>query len=170
MSITAETVNQWAEELEQKSPRQILEFALSKFDNIAVSFSGAEDVVIVDLATRIRPNAQVFTLDTGRLHIETYQYIEAVRKHYGINIQTMLPEPIPVENMVEAKGLFSFYEDGHQECCGVRKIAPLRRKLQTVDAWISGQRSWPARRDMVLDSSAVARTWQAEVNLWLAAR
>jgi phosphoadenosine phosphosulfate reductase len=36
--------------------------------------------------------------------------------------------------------LFSFYEDGHSECCGIRKVEPLRRKLATVDAWITGQR------------------------------
>ena len=33
-----------------------------------------------------------------------------------------------------------FYKDGHKECCGVRKVVPLRRKLSTLDAWITGQR------------------------------
>jgi len=41
---------------------------------------------------------------------------------------------------VRRKGLFSFYEDGHQECCGRRKVEPLKRKLATLDAWITGQR------------------------------
>ena len=30
---------------------------------------------------------------------------------------------------MNAKGLFSFYEDGHKECCGVRKVQPLKKKL-----------------------------------------
>ena len=42
--------------------------------------------------------------------------------------------------MVSEKGLFSFYQDGHAECCGLRKVAPLRRQLATLDAWITGQR------------------------------
>ena len=42
--------------------------------------------------------------------------------------------------MVKRKGLYSFYEDGHQECCGVRKIEPLRRHLETAQAWMTGQR------------------------------
>jgi phosphoadenosine phosphosulfate reductase len=35
---------------------------------------------------------------------------------------------------------FSFYQDGHQECCGIRKVGPLRRRLQSLDAWVTGQR------------------------------
>ena len=36
--------------------------------------------------------------------------------------------------------MFSFYEDGHQECCRVRKVRPLRRQLSGLKAWITGQR------------------------------
>lgn len=42
--------------------------------------------------------------------------------------------------MVNEKGLFSFFKDGHQECCGIRKVQPLRKKLATLDGWITGQR------------------------------
>jgi phosphoadenosine phosphosulfate reductase len=127
-------------ELERQSPQKILERALSLVDNICISFSGAEDVVLVDMAHKIDPNVKVFSLDTGRLHPETYQFIDRVRKHYGIPIEVMYPESAAVEALVKAKGLFSFYEDGHKECCDVRKVAPLRRKLATLDAWITGQR------------------------------
>jgi phosphoadenosine phosphosulfate reductase len=92
------------------------------------------------MAHRINPNIKVFSLDTGRLHSETYQFIERVRKHYGITIDIMYPDASQVEALVNAKGLFSFYEDGHKECCDIRKVAPLRRKLSTLDAWITGQR------------------------------
>jgi phosphoadenosine phosphosulfate reductase len=127
-------------ELSQQSPQKILQRALSQFDNIAISFSGAEDVVLVDMAHKINPNIKVFSLDTGRLHAETYQFIDRVRKHYGITIEVMYPDADRLQAMVSAKGLFSFYEDGHQECCGIRKVEPLRRKLSTLDAWITGQR------------------------------
>jgi len=86
------------------------------------------------------PNLHVFTLDTGRLHAETYDFIERVRQHYKIDIQVLFPDATEVEAMVNEKGMFSFYEDGHGECCGIRKVNPLRRKLATVDAWITGQR------------------------------
>ncbi len=127
-------------ELSNRSPQKILERALSLFDNIAISFSGAEDVVLIDMAHRLGKDFQVFSLDTGRLHPETYQFIDRVRKHYGIAIEIMYPDAAQVEALVKEKGLFSFYEDGHKECCDIRKVAPLRRKLSTLDAWITGQR------------------------------
>ena len=125
---------------EQKSPRQILELALSKFDNICISFSGAEDVVLIDMASKITKNLQVFSIDTGRLHSETYQFLEQVRQRYDIELEILFPDSKQVEQLVKEKGFFSFYEDNHKECCGIRKVRPLRRKLATVDAWITGQR------------------------------
>jgi phosphoadenosine phosphosulfate reductase len=126
--------------LSDKSPRAILKAAFAKFDNIAISFSGAEDVALIELAHKLTDNLQVFSLDTGRLHPETYEFFEKVRDYYGIEIEFMFPDTGEVEDLVKHKGMFSFYEDGHSECCGIRKVNPLRRKLQTVDAWITGQR------------------------------
>ncbi|BFM20751.1 phosphoadenylyl-sulfate reductase [Gilvimarinus japonicus] len=127
-------------ELQGQSPYRIMRYALEQFENIAISFSGAEDVALIDMASRIRPDLQVFCLDTGRLHAETYQFIETVRKHYGIDIDVISPDGEAVRALVKEKGLFSFYQDTHKECCGIRKIAPLRKKLLEVDAWITGQR------------------------------
>jgi phosphoadenosine phosphosulfate reductase len=127
-------------ELAGKGPRAVLKAALERFERIAVSFSGAEDVALVDLAAQIRPGLRVFTLDTGRLHPETYRFIEQVRERYDIALEIMTPESAALERFVNAKGLFSFYRDGHEECCGVRKVAPLRRALAGLDAWITGQR------------------------------
>ena len=106
----------------------------------AISFSGAEDVVLVDMAQRAGLELDVFSLDTGRLHPETYEFLERVRKHYGIVIELVMPEAEAVTELVRAKGLFSFLQDGHGECCGLRKVEPLRRKLGTLQAWITGQR------------------------------
>jgi len=127
-------------QLESKKPRAILKAALESFDNIAISFSGAEDVVLIDMALNIRKDIQVFSLDTGRLHPETYRFIEKVRQHYKIDIELLTPERDSLDAFVKEKGLFSFYEDGHQQCCGIRKVEPLRRKLSQLDAWITGQR------------------------------
>jgi len=126
--------------LQTQTQQQILQFALGEFDRIAISFSGAEDVVLIDMATRIRPDVGVFCLDTGRLHAETYHFIEKVRKHYGIQMDVLFPDSEAVRDLVSRKGFFSFYEDNHQECCGIRKIGPLKKKLLTLDAWITGQR------------------------------
>ncbi len=124
-----------------KSPQDILKLAFEHFgDELWLSFSGAEDVVLVDMAWKLNKNVKVFSLDTGRLHPQTYRFIEQVREHYGIAIDVLSPEAAEVQALVKDKGLYSFLKDGHGECCGVRKIAPLRRKLSTVKAWATGQR------------------------------
>ncbi len=132
-----------------RHPEEILEWALGQYGNISVSFSGAEDVVLVDMASRIRPGVPVFTLDTGRLHADTYRFIETVRETYPIELDVLHPDAEQLNRLVREKGLFSFYRDGHSECCGIRKVGPLSRKLATLDAWITGQ-----RRDQSPDTRA----------------
>ena len=127
--------------------QKIIHNAINVFDNLAISFSGAEDVVLIDMSVKAKKDIQVFSLDTGRLHPETYQFIEKVRQHYNIDIEILSPDRETLEAFTRKKGLFSFFEDGHKECCGIRKVQPLRRKLKTVDAWITGQ-----RRDQSLDT------------------
>ncbi|MCW8889344.1 MAG: phosphoadenylyl-sulfate reductase [Sedimenticola sp.] len=140
MSISILDVERLAENYDERSPEEIISLALETVDNIAISFSGAEDVVLVDMAVQINPNVKVFSLDTGRLHPETYRYLEEVRNHYGIELEVVSPIGADVENLVREKGLYSFFKDGHKECCTVRKVAPLRRKLATLSGWITGQR------------------------------
>ena len=94
-------------ELASKAPQQILRHALENHNNIAISFSGAEDVVLIDMAHKIRSDIKVFSLDTGRLHTETYQFIDRVRDHYNIDIDIVMPENAAVEALVKEKGLFN---------------------------------------------------------------
>ena len=141
MSITAQNAPAIAAEYAGKHPRDIIGLAIREFpQDLAISFSGAEDVVLVDIAAKIGGRFRVFSLDTGRLHPETYQFLEKVRDHYKIPIETFFPQPEAVQKLVQEKGLFSFYRDGHKECCGVRKVEPLQRALRPLKAWVTGQR------------------------------
>lgn len=133
-------------ELTPLSPRRILRRAYELFavEDVAISFSGAEDVLVVDFACDVLSptgrKPRVFSLDTGRLHPETYEFMAKVEDHYGLRIEYCFPQAPAVEQLVRAKGLFSFLDDGHQECCGIRKVEPLRRQLSGLRAWITGQR------------------------------
>ncbi len=149
----------WQEQLAGKKPRTILEVALEQFERIAIAFSGAEDVVLIDMACQLREKVSVFTLDTGRLHPETYRFIEQVRERYPIELDILYPDAEEIRDLVQRKGLFSFYRDGHQECCQIRKVSPLKRKLATLDAWISGQ-----RRDQSPDTRENLREVELDLN------
>jgi phosphoadenosine phosphosulfate reductase len=141
MPLDLSTLTALAETYSTKSPEQILALALETYSpSIGLAFSGAEDVVLIDMAMKIGKPFTVFCLDTGRLHAETYQFIEKVRTHYGVPIETVLPQPDAVQRLVREKGLFSFYQDGHTECCGIRKVEPLKRVLAPLQAWVTGQR------------------------------
>jgi len=130
-----------AERLEACSPQEILAFAAKSYaPDLAISFSGAEDVVLIDMAAKLEVPVRAFTLDTGRLHAETYEFLEKVRERYQLDLEAFFPRPEAVERLVREKGLFSFYRDGHRECCGVRKVEPLKRALAPLKAWVTGQR------------------------------
>lgn len=140
MTFTTEEISALNEDLSTKTPQEILSAALDKVDNLAISFSGAEDVVLIDMASKLGKPFRVFSLDTGRLHPETYQLLDQVREKYGINVEVTFPEAATVQKLVDEKGLFSFYKDDHKECCGIRKVGPLRKKLSTLGGWVTGQR------------------------------
>ena len=140
--VDAQQVAQWHNELQDAQPYHIIAHAIEHFGaDLQISFSGAEDVLVLDFAHQIAgSDLRVFTLDTGRLHPETYQFIERVREHYGVSVDVRSPDAEAVQQLVQSKGLFSFRRDGHKECCGIRKVAPLRKVLRQGRAWVTGQR------------------------------
>ncbi|CAF1916777.1 unnamed protein product [Brassica oleracea] len=91
--------------------------------------SQLEDVALIEYARLTGRPYSVFSLDTGSLNPETYRFFDEVERHYGIRIEFMFPDSVEVQGLVRNKGLFSFYEDGHQECCRVRKVDPVFQGL-----------------------------------------
>ncbi len=108
---------------------------------IASSF-GLEDVVLLELAAKHAPSVKVFTLDTGRLPVETYELMEKLRERYGLRFETYFPDTAAVEALTTKKGYFSFRDsiENRKECCGVRKVEPLSRALKGRQAWVTGLR------------------------------
>ncbi|MGH8608050.1 MAG: phosphoadenosine phosphosulfate reductase family protein, partial [Gammaproteobacteria bacterium] len=97
-------------------------------------------VVLVDVASRIQSDVRVLSVETGRLHPETLSVPGSRPRALCDPLRDPVSGAMAVERLVREKGLFSFYRDGHQECCGSRKVGPLRRRLQSLDAWVTGQR------------------------------
>lgn len=147
-----------------EAPPQIVARALATFGaDCIIAFSGAEDVALLDMAVKSGHAFKVLTLDTGRLHPETYRFLERVRTHFGISIEVMMPDTVQLESLVRKKGLFSFYSEGHSECCSIRKVGPLKRALANYQSWMTGQRrdQSPTRSDVAvvaLDASHAGRS------------
>ena len=141
VAVDVQRLDDLARDLDGQHPADTVAMALREYSpGVAISFSGAEDVVLIDMASRAGHRFRVFTLDTGRLHAETYRFLEAVRERYEIAIEAYFPQPEAVQTLVREQGYFSFYRDGHEQCCAIRKVEPLRRALAGVGAYLTGQR------------------------------
>ena len=127
-----------------KSPELILSSFHDTYgdDLVLASSLGAEDQVLTHMLLKINPKARIFVLDTGRLHQETYDVMALTMARYGMRYEVHFPDRDAVETLVSEKGPNSFYEslENRKACCAIRKVAPLRRALQGVDAWVTGQR------------------------------
>ncbi len=141
-------------QLNGKPAEEIIRWAADRFGSeiaFASSF-GAEDVVVIEMIARVAPEIKVFTLDTGRLPEETYEVMEQVRVRYGVPIHSYFPDREAVEALEREKGFYSFREsiENRKECCGIRKMEPLRRALSGMKAWMTGLRAAQAvtRTDM----------------------
>ncbi len=126
------------------SPQEMLQFLLNYYeDKIALASSlGPEDQILTAMLTEINPKAKIFTLDTGRLFPETLRLLDRTNKKYAISIQVFFPDYKLVEEMVNRDGINSFYDsiEKRQLCCRIRKLEPLKRAFQGLEAWICGLR------------------------------
>ncbi len=146
---------------------------------LSCSFA-AESMTLVDMICRHRLHIEIFTLDTGRLHDETYELMHRVQQQYGAPIQVYFPQTDAIQNFVRQHGMNAFRPAGEQveridalrraddtaavkaalapfitmrqTCCGIRKVEPLRRALTGKKAWLTGLRRAQSvtRRDLQL--------------------
>ncbi len=132
------------EKLLDSSTKEIISYFVENFNNVALSSSlGVEDQVLTDLLLNKDKNANIFTLDTGRLHPETYDVMDATNLKYQIKINVFFPQNQMVEELYQTQGINGHYEsiDNRKRCCNIRKIEPLKRALENVDIWITGLRA-----------------------------
>lgn len=153
-TYSPEELGELNERLRGKPAEEIMRWAADAFGSgitLASSFGG-EDVVLIDMISKVAPGTRIFTLNTGRLHEETYELMERVRVQYGLPIHAYFPDRQAVERLEREKGFYSFREslESRKECCGIRKMEPLRRALAGRKAWVTGLRSAQAvtRTDM----------------------
>ncbi len=107
---------------------------------------GAEDMVLTDLIVKAGLPIEIFSLDTGRLPLETYDLMAAVDRHYGLKLKIYFPQSESVEAVVRNHGINTFYDsvELRKACCHARKVEPLQRALAGKRAWITGLRAQQA--------------------------
>lgn len=142
--LTKQNIEHWNKDLEGANPIQVLSYFEGKFGQkiTFASSMGLEDQIITQMIAGLSGKISIFTLDTGRLHQETYDLIQKTNSRYKMNIKVIFPDAVDIEKMVIEKGINLFYEsiENRKLCCYNRKIKPLSKALKGKCAWITGIR------------------------------
>jgi len=139
-----------SETFETTPASTVIRWAFATFGDSLVVASSFEDLVIIDLATKVAPGVEVVFLDTEAHFPETLEFVESTRQRYGLNLTVTKPGP-------EAAA----HPCGSDQCCQFRKVEPLRRVLEGKRAWITGLR----RSDGPTRADAPIVSWDATFGL-----
>jgi phosphoadenosine phosphosulfate reductase len=117
---------------------KVLRWAVDTCGDRLVLAASFEDIVLIDLATKIAPGIEVVFLDTEAHFPETLAFVEDVRARYDLNLTVTRPGP-------EAAA----HPCGTAQCCRFRKVEPLRRALEGKSAWLTSLKraDGPSRAD-----------------------
>src|ERR1044072_9377020 len=133
-------IEEAAFKLEETTPQEILEWAFEEFGNtitIATGF-GAEGAALIDIASKVNPQPEVFFLDTDFLFPETYALRRRLEDRYRIKIRAFQTSLTP-ERQSEIYGADLWSRDPDL-CCRIRKLEPLKEALQGRRAWVTAIR------------------------------
>lgn len=123
---------------------EVLEHFLHRYKGkiAQASSMGAEDQVLTDLILKKDKDVKIFTLDTGRLHEQTYQVMNNTNNKYHIKMDVYYPDYKNIQQLYKDQGINGFKQsvENRKSCCYMRKIEPLKRALTGLDVWITGLR------------------------------
>jgi phosphoadenylyl-sulfate reductase (thioredoxin) len=144
MSTTTALSEDIIRDLNSMSPEALFAWARDTHGGRAGIISSFQDTgcVMIDLMAKAAPGLRVITIDTRRLHEETYRLMDEVEARYGIEVERFQPDPERIEKMINQHGEFLFFDSKPKQefCCNVRKVEPNQRALETLDVWFTGLR------------------------------
>ena len=133
-------LEEMARQYEDAKPESILDKAYEVIEPITFACSfGAEDMVLVDMISRINPDAQLFYLDTDLFFPETYALQKQMRERYDLR---KLEQVRPALSLDEQARQYDerLWEKDPDVCCILRKVNPLSEHLQSYRGWVTGIR------------------------------
>ncbi len=107
----------------------------------------AEDVVVLDLLRKRRPNIPVLFLETGYHFPETYEFRDKLARDWKLNLVNVLPKKTVAQQENE---LGILYRAEPTKCCQLRKVEPLLEALEPFEIWFTGLRreQSPTRKNL----------------------
>lgn len=126
---------------ETKGALEVLEWAYKTYgDDLVYACSfGVEGILLIDLISKVKPDAKVVFLETGLHFKETYELIDRVQAKYPrLQIEKKTPS-LTLEEQSSIHG-DELWKREPNKCCNIRKILPLQEALKAAPAWVSGLR------------------------------
>ena len=132
-------------ELESKAAqvREFLAGAVRQYGRVVYANSlGAEAMVLTDIICSGVPQIDIVSIDTGRLHEESYELLAKLQRRYDNKIRVIYPDGEQVSELVTRQGINGFFESpaARSACCNVRKVVPFGKVVDGYDAWVTGVR------------------------------
>ena len=126
--------------LANASSEDILSWAFDRFgQRVALSTAfGPSGIVLMHLASQIKPGVKVFFVDTGFHFPETLDTLAKIQDRLAVDVEILKPE-ITVDEQARRHG-DELYVINSNKCCAIRKVEPTQRMLKNLDAWITGLR------------------------------
>lgn len=144
MTMAAIASEDLVHHLNTLEPEALFSWALDDHGDRAGIITSFQDTgcVMIDMMSRVAPGMRVMTVDTLRLHEETYALMDAIESKYGIEIERFTPDPERLNRMIAQHGEYLFFDTKAKQefCCNVRKVEPNQRALETLDVWFTGLR------------------------------
>ena len=142
------------------SPQQVLSWAFESFGNdVAISSAfGAEGMALIDMASHVR-RISASSRSTPTFLFPEPSLIDRIEQKYEITIERVfsLLSPEEQERVYGAK----LWTRDPDQCCNLRKVEPLRRKLSELRAWITS-----IRRDQTSFRKAASKVeWDMKFGL-----
>ncbi len=108
-----------------------------------VSSFGADSAMLLALVADIDRDVPVIFLETGKHFPETLAYrLDLVRRLGLRDVRDIRPDPAELAKADPQGDLHRWIPD---DCCAMRKVAPLERALAPFAAWATGRRRQQAR-------------------------
>ena len=125
---------------------------------------GAEAMVLTDIIWTHVPEIEIFSIDTGRLHQETYDLIEKLQWRYRRTLRLVHPRAEALEHFTTERGVNGFYRslEARLSCCEVRKVEPFKRAIAGYAAWVTGVR----REQSAARALAHSLEWDGQYGLY----
>lgn len=104
---------------------------------------GLEDQALTHAIAQSGIEAEIVTLDTGRLFDETLEVWSETEFRYGRSIRAITADAADVEEVVARDGPLGFRRsrEARRACCDVRKVRPLGHALEGAGGWLTGLRA-----------------------------